>query len=124
MKYKILIADDIFVNRILLSEIVEETGAESIMAKNGKEAIDIIQQNDDINLVLMDIEMPVMNGIETTEHIKKNLSEPKCNIPIVAITAHDSNSFLDEYNEVGFDELITKPYSVAKLEGIINKLLK
>ncbi len=124
MKCKILIVDDILINRVLLSEIVEELGASALHAKNGAEAIEIIGKTNDIDLILMDIEMPVMNGLETTQYIKNQMSAPKCNIPIVAITAHDPNSFYEEYQEVGFNELITKPYSVSKLEQIVNKLMR
>ena len=121
-KYKILFVDDIFINRILLAEIINEAGYSSIQAKNGKHAIEIFEATDDIDLILMDIEMPVMNGFETTRYIRQKFEEPKKSIPIVAITAHDPNSFLEEYNDIGFDELITKPYSTAKISDAINKL--
>ncbi len=117
--YKILIVDDIFINRVLLTEIVTEIGSEYIEAKNGKEALQVIQ-NENIDLVLMDIEMPVMNGFETTAAIRK-LPNPLCDLPIIAITAHDPHSFFEEYHEAGFNELISKPYTVEKISRLLKK---
>lgn len=117
---KILITDDIFTNRLLLSEIIEDLGHEHIEAENGKIAIESLMSNDDINLVLMDIEMPVMNGIEATKHIRRMLAPPKNNIPIVALTAHNPKFFFDSYKDVGFDQLLTKPYSVQKITNLLD----
>jgi CheY-like chemotaxis protein len=121
---KILITDDIFTNRLLLSEIVEDLGHEHIEAENGKIAIESLMSNDDINLILMDIEMPVMNGIEATRHIRRMMTPPKNNIPIVALTAHNPRIFFDNYKDVGFDQLLTKPYSVQKIMNMLEAFIK
>ena len=68
----------------------------------------------------MDIEMPVMNGIETTMHIRGKMPFPKNAIPIIALTAHNPELFFEDFSDVGFDELITKPYSVEKIKAKIN----
>ena len=121
-KLKVIIVDDIFANRLLLSEILEDIGCEYVLAKNGKEAIDILS-NDNYDLILMDIEMPVMNGLEATKYVREELSPPKCNIPIVALTAHNPKLFFDNHNDVGFTSLLTKPYSVAKIRQLLNVYL-
>jgi CheY-like chemotaxis protein len=121
---KILITDDIFTNRLLLSEIVEDLGHQHIEAENGKIAIESLMTNDDINLILMDIEMPVMNGIEATRHIRRMMTPPKNNIPIVALTAHNPKIFFDNYKDVGFDQLLTKPYSVQKIMNMLEAFIK
>jgi CheY-like chemotaxis protein len=121
---KILITDDIFTNRLLLSEIVEDLGHEHIEAENGKIAIESLMTNDDINLILMDIEMPVMNGIEATRHIRRMMEPPKNNIPIVALTAHNPKIFFNNYKDVGFDQLLTKPYSVQKIMNMLEAFIK
>jgi CheY-like chemotaxis protein len=64
--YNILIIDDIFVNRLLIKEIVKKISAKCFDAENGKQAIEIFER-ENIDVILMDIEMPVMNGIETTK---------------------------------------------------------
>ncbi|MCP4311596.1 MAG: response regulator [Bacteroidetes bacterium] len=118
-KLRILIVDDIFTNRYLLSELVKTTGNEVVIAKNGKEAINILEE-EEIDLIFMDIEMPVMNGIETTIYIRNKMPYPKNALPIIALTAHNPELFFEDYSDVGFDELITKPYSVEKIKAKIN----
>ncbi|MFW6248197.1 MAG: response regulator [Bacteroidota bacterium] len=118
---KILIVDDIFTNRLLLSEIFNDLDFVHVEAENGKEAIDILGK-EDIDVVLMDIEMPVMNGLETTRHIRNTFPEPKCNMPIIALTAHNPNLFFDDFKDVGFTDLITKPYSIEKITKVIKSL--
>jgi CheY-like chemotaxis protein len=113
-KRRILVVDDIFTNRYLLSELIKTTGHEVLLAENGAEAIGILEK-ENVDLVLMDIEMPVMNGIETTRHIRNEMPAPVSALPIIALTAHDPGLFFEDYRDVGFDELITKPYSVEKI---------
>lgn len=117
---KILVVDDIYTNRYLLSELIKLTGNEAILAENGEEAIEILKE-EEIQMVFMDIEMPVMNGIETTQYIRNKMPPPLNVIPIIALTAHNPELFFDDYSDVGFDELITKPYLVEKIkEKILN----
>jgi two-component system sensor histidine kinase RpfC len=81
-KLRVIIADDIFTNRLLLSEIIEDLGHTFFAVENGKQAVDTLLKND-IDLVLMDIEMPVMNGLEATKYIRESLPSPKCYTPVV-----------------------------------------
>ena len=117
-KYNFLIVDDIFMNRLLLKEIIRELCNILREAKNGKEAIDIIS-NEDIDIILMDIEMPVMNGVETTKYIRSQMPHPKNKLPIIALTAHNPDDFFDDSNNAGFDKLLTKPYSFKKILSTI-----
>ena len=112
---RILVVDDIYTNRYLLSELIKLTDNEPVLAENGEEAIEIIK-NEEIHMVFMDIEMPVMNGIETTQYIRNEMPPPKNVIPIIALTAHNPELFFEDFSDVGFDELITKPYSVEKIK--------
>jgi CheY-like chemotaxis protein len=118
-KLRVIITDDIFANRLLLSEILEDLGHEYFLAQNGKEAIDelIIGTYD---LVLMDIEMPVMNGVEATKFIRESLKFPKNQIPVIALTAHNPKLFFDDYKDVGFTKLLTKPYSVSRIKELLS----
>jgi CheY-like chemotaxis protein len=117
-KFKVVIADDIFTNRLLLSEIIADLGHEYIAVENGKQAVDALLNND-IDLILMDIEMPIMNGLEATKHIREQCIAPKCDIPVVALTAHNPKIFFDDYKDVGFSQLLTKPYSVSKITALL-----
>jgi CheY-like chemotaxis protein len=111
---RILVVDDIYTNRYLLSELIKTTGNEVVLAENGQQAIDILKAQE-IHLVFMDIEMPVMNGIETTQYIRNVLPSPLNSLPVIALTAHNPELFFEDFSDVGFDELITKPYSVEKI---------
>lgn len=119
--YNILIVDDIFVNRLLIREIVKKIGAKCFDAENGKQAIEIFEK-EHIDVILMDIEMPVMNGIETTKHIRMNMPASKRAVPIIALTAHNPAIFFTDFKEVGFNQLMTKPYSVSKVLSLIEKV--
>ena len=118
---RILVVDDIYTNRYLLSELIKLTGNEAVLAENGEEAIEILNRQE-IHMIFMDIEMPVMNGIETTHYIRNKMTAPVNALPIVALTAHNPDLFFEDYSEVGFDELITKPYSVEKIKSRISEL--
>ena len=118
---RILVVDDTYTNRYLLSELIKLSGHEAIMAENGEQAIEIMKSQE-IHMVFMDIEMPVMNGIETTQYIRNEMAPPLNAIPIIALTAHNPDIFFDDYSEVGFDELVTKPYSVEKIRAKISEL--
>ena len=119
---RIIIVDDIFTNRLLLSEILEDLGYEYFLAKNGREAVDELSAGE-YDLILMDIEMPVMNGVEATRYIREELQDPKSKIPIVALTAHNPKLFFDDYSDAGFSNLLTKPYSVLKIKQLLNEYL-
>lgn len=117
-KYNFLIVDDIFMNRLLLKAIIQDLCGEIKEAANGKEAIDIIK-NENIDIILMDIEMPVMNGVETTKYIRNEMSYPKNTLPIIALTAHNPDDFFESYHNAGFNKLLTKPYSFKKILSAI-----
>ncbi|OFX88743.1 MAG: hypothetical protein A2W99_04550 [Bacteroidetes bacterium GWF2_33_16] len=119
--FSCLIIDDIFMNRILLKEIVKGFCTQIYEADNGKTAIELLQTHK-INIVFMDIEMPIMNGLETTKYIRRRLSSPLCNIPIIAITAYNPEDFFDDYKDAGFNHLLTKPYSFSKIQTIVKAL--
>jgi CheY-like chemotaxis protein len=118
---RILVVDDIYTNRYLLSQLIHLTGNEVILAENGEEALEILNSQV-IHMIFMDIEMPVMNGIETTRFIREKMPPPLNAIPIIALTAHNPELFFEDYSDVGFDELITKPYSVEKIKAKIREL--
>jgi CheY-like chemotaxis protein len=110
---RILVVDDIYTNRYLLSELIKLTGHEAVQAEDGQQAIDILT-SEEIHMVFMDIEMPVMNGVETTQYIRNELPSPLNAITVIALTAHNPELFFEDYSDAGFDELITKPYSWKK----------
>jgi CheY-like chemotaxis protein len=120
---KILIVDDIFSNRLLLSSALEALGISSKSVNDGQAAIDSLV-NEDFDMVFMDIEMPVMNGLETVRHIRKVMYAPVKNLPVIALTAHNPAEYGNELGNAGFTEILTKPYSIEKLQTLIDKYLK
>ena len=64
--------------------------------------------------------MPVMNGIETTQYIRNHLQYPKNQTTIVALTAHNPALFFEDFNDVGFNNLLTKPYSIDKFKQLVS----
>ena len=101
----ILIADDIYTNFLLLEAILIDTRAKLIWAKNGMEAVAICLDHENIDLVLMDIQMPGKNGIEATRDIKKIRKD----LPIVAQTAFTEEFAENIIMEAGCSHILRKP---------------
>jgi CheY-like chemotaxis protein len=120
---KILIVDDIFSNRLLLSSALETLGIPSKSVNDGQAAINSLEE-EDFCMVFMDIEMPVMNGLETVRHIRGQMSIPVKDMPVIALTAHNPSEYGKEIDLAGFTEILTKPYSIEKLQNLIEKYVK
>jgi len=116
---KIIVADDYYTNRLLVSEILKSLGHDFIEAENGQQALEALENNNDIDLVLMDLEMPVMNGVEAMKYIREKLVYPKSEIPIIALTAHNPGMFLEDCQGSGFNKLMGKPYSIEKIAEML-----
>lgn len=117
----LLVVDDSFVNLHVAQEIFGSFGFSVHEASSGVEAINILKTRS-IDCILMDIEMPDMDGFETTLAIR-GLSGAKSNTPILAATAHNSQSFLDKIKLAGMQNHIAKPIDANKaVETIINTL--
>jgi two-component system cell cycle response regulator DivK len=101
----ILVAEDIYTNFLLLEAIMKGTNANLIWAKDGREAVDKCLNTKNIDLVLMDIQMPVMNGIEAAREIKKIRKD----LPIIAQTAFSTYYDEDDIIEAGCSQVLTKP---------------
>jgi two-component system, response regulator, stage 0 sporulation protein F len=112
---RILITDDLYTNRLLAAIAVRALGHIYDEAVNGDEAIAKLRIND-YDLILMDIEMPVRNGVETTLFIRDNFGYPKRDVKIVAITAHEPGDLSEKYMMKGFNGFISKPVTKEKLQ--------
>lgn len=118
-KKKILIADD--EERIvkLVSDFLNASGYETVCAADGKEALDIFNADSDIDLCLIDIMMPEIDGWEVTREIRK-----KSDLPIIMLSARAEEFDLLTGFESGIDEYVTKPFSPAVLVKRVEALLK
>ncbi len=119
---KILIAEDDPTNYILLKKLLEPTEAEIIWAKNGIEAIEAVEKIIDPEnlIILMDIKMPLLNGIEALHNIRKNHKD----IPIIAVTAYAHENDKIEILKNNFSGYISKPIEVNQLIGLIKDILE
>jgi serine phosphatase RsbU (regulator of sigma subunit)/CheY-like chemotaxis protein len=111
----ILIAEDTEMNYIFLVEALKHTNVEILRAKDGEEAIEVFNDNEQIDLILMDINMPKLDGFETTKRIKSIRKD----VPIIAQTALNIEDAKDRSIEVGCDDFILKP---IKLKLFLTKL--
>ncbi|PKP43398.1 MAG: hypothetical protein CVT93_00385 [Bacteroidetes bacterium HGW-Bacteroidetes-10] len=113
----LLLAEDDDPSYLLLKAILKKTGIEIIRAKNGVEAVKFALEREDINMILMDINMPEMNGLDATRLIK----EKKPHLPIIAQTAYSISGDKEKTLEAGCDNYISKPIRKAELFSMIEK---
>jgi two-component system sensor histidine kinase/response regulator len=118
LRSRILLAEDNVVNRRLAARILEKEGHSVIIAENGREAIAALQ-SELIDLILMDVEMPEMDGLEATMAIRKGEIGMKRHIPIIAMTAHAMTGDRDRCLAAGMDAYISKPIRAGDLLSII-----
>ena len=102
---KILIAEDVETNFILLKAVLQKTGMELLWARDGAEALKLFRKNKDLDLILMDILMPEMDGFEATKEIRKVDTK----IPIIAQTAYNFDWTTVHKEGLGFNDFIAKP---------------
>ncbi len=117
---RILVVEDIALNQLLLKTLLEEFGFKMDVAANGKIAIEKLR-NFKYDIILMDLQMPVMNGFETTEYIRNKLN---LNIPIIALTADVTTVDVEKCKAVGMNDYISKPIDDKLLYNKIIKYLK
>jgi CheY-like chemotaxis protein len=116
---KILIAEDEETNYLFIEAILEDTKAELLWAKNGLDAVEIFNEQKDIDLILMDIKMPEMDGIMATREIRQKDSS----VPIIAQTAYAMSEDKTKCLSAGCDEYITKPINHKVLLATIERYL-
>jgi len=125
---KILITDDNEYNRIVARDTLKsEAKVEIFEATNGQEAIDLVGQIQ-FDVILMDVQMPLMNGFDATRYIRANFESPAKDTPIIALTASVLRIDLDKCKEAGMDSYIPKPFKsqqlIAGIAQVLNITLK
>ena len=116
---RILIAEDVESNFLYLNAVLTRMHAKIFWAKNGREAIDIFNQEKKIDLILMDLQMPEMNGYEATRIIKNE--DPS--IPVIAQTAYAMSDDREKALEAGCDDYLAKPIKSKDLVDIVEKYI-
>ncbi|MFD2598985.1 response regulator [Sphingobacterium corticis] len=118
---RILLTDDDMRNVYALTAMLEALGADVTAASNGEEALDYLSQENDIELILMDIMMPVMDGYETMQHIRKQ--EKYQEIPIIAVSAKAMAGDRQKAIDAGATEYLTKPINKTELITLIHSCI-
>ena len=121
-KLKILIVDDMVINQLLAKTILEDIGFETALAENGKVAIALLEKNT-YDIILMDLQMPEMNGWEATDHIRNKMDASKSAIPIIALTADVTPKSAAKCIEAGMDEYVSKPINETDLMLKVTRLV-
>lgn len=117
---KVLVVEDIALNQLLMKTLLDDFGFERDIASNGKIAIEKLQKKE-YDIILMDLQMPEMNGFEATEHIRKKMNSK---IPIIALTADVTTADLAKCKSVGMNDYLAKPIDERLLYSKIVSLIK
>jgi CheY-like chemotaxis protein len=115
----ILIAEDEAVSRFLFEKALKKTKANLFFVKNGVEAVQMVKENTEIDAVIMDIRLPLMDGLEATVKIKELIPE----MPVIIQSAYAMQSTREEAIESGCNDFITKPIKVETLLAILHRHL-
>ena len=115
---RVLLVEDNEINQEIAVALLESMGAKVSVANNGQEGLDILEEKK-FDVVLMDIQMPVMDGLTATELIRKHGRPEIRNIPIIAMTAHVMQEDKEKSKQAGMNEHITKPIDISELRNKI-----
>lgn len=114
---KILVAEDHPVNREILVQFLKKFGATIFQAENGMQALNLISKNPEIQMIFMDIQMPVLNGTEAT----RILRQKKYTGIIIACTANNDSSTFEKYKNIGINDILVKPFKREKVLELLDK---
>lgn len=112
-------------NLEIASELLQEEGCIISSARNGKVAVELVQNSEpgNFDMILMDIQMPVMDGYEATRQIRALENKKLANIPIVAMTANAFDEDRKKALECGMNEHVPKPVNITTLKQIVSKII-
>lgn len=116
---RILVAEDNEINQLIMQEMLSLTGAEVVLANNGAEAVHAVEYDGPFDLVLMDMQMPVMDGLEATRCIRKLISSDK--LPVVALTANAMKEDKNKCYASGMNAYVTKPVEIVVLMSMLRQ---
>ncbi|MFT4857634.1 MAG: CheY-like chemotaxis protein [Algoriphagus sp.] len=119
---KILVGEDSSIIINLTKSVLAFENYSMKAARNGKQVLELLNK-EDFDLILMDLNMPVLNGVECTKMIRAMADPVKSKLPIIAISGNINNYTMDEFRKIGFDEFIQKPLDFDKLLATVKKHL-
>ena len=119
-RLRVLVADDNAINQRLMAALLEGAGHSVTLAVNGRKAVEALTR-EEFDIILMDVQMPVMDGIQATNHIRA-MPPPRRDIPIIALTADALHGAAERYRGAGMDAYLSKPLSAPVLFKLLNEL--
>ena len=119
---RILVVDDNEINQVVACKFLQKLGCQVEVARNGREAVDSIAHAT-YDGVLMDCEMPVMDGYEATQEIRRQEQTTARHLPIIALTGHASSEDAEKCRQAGMDHIVTKPMTLPALREKLERLL-
>jgi len=122
MRYNILLAEDNLINQKLAVKVLEGRGHRVVLAENGQKAVEALQA-ESFDLVLMDVQMPEVDGIEATRMIRDQERQKGGHLPIVAMTAHAMKEDKERCLSAGMDEYLSKPIKAEELFAVIQRVV-
>ncbi|MEJ8818933.1 PAS domain S-box protein [Lacibacter sp. H407] len=117
---KILVAEDNEINQKVIMHVLQRVGISTTIVNNGKEAVDLLEAGEEFDLIILDLQMPLMNGFQTATYIRKKL---ELTIPIIAMTASALRNEKMRCFELGMNEYLTKPFVPADLYTELRRFL-
>lgn|GEM_PF-3143380 len=120
----ILLADDNPINQEMVKKILVNYGYQVLTALNGRDVLDLLSGRTDFDLILLDINMPVLSGIDTARKIRESENKEIKNIPIVALTGNETKLEIKEIYQSGINSYIAKPASPDQLIDIVSKSIR
>ena len=118
---KVLIAEDSSVIQNLAKKILEFQNFEIHSVKNGQQVLDALEK-EDFDIILLDINMPVMDGMECAKAVRGLKDAAKAKIPMIAITGNARNYSMEDFKEAGFDDMLAKPLNFDALVAQVKSL--
>jgi PAS domain S-box-containing protein len=119
---RVLVAEDNKINQLVVRNTLNKWDLNVTLVENGQEALNQLKKHS-FDLVILDVQMPIMDGLEATRLIRSTLAEPKCSVPIMAMTASVLYNPEQRVKEIGMNDYISKPFKVEELHAKISKLL-
>lgn len=120
---KVLIVEDNLINIFVLKRILLQKNIYPDVAMNGEEAVKMFLENDAYDIILMDLNMPVMSGTEATKIIRSHKNDKKSKVPIVALTAVVDDSLIEQAMQIGMTDYLSKPFRPTKLFEKLENIL-
>jgi CheY-like chemotaxis protein len=119
---KILVGEDSSIIINLTKSVLAFENYSMKAARNGEQVLELLEK-ENFDLILMDLNMPVLDGVECTKMIRAMADPVKSKLPIIAISGNINNYTIDEFRKIGFDEFIQKPLDFDKLLATVKKYI-